>query len=566
MYKIFINNGVNDLLFYDCTTTNNNLKLVNCNIIDEINKIDNLTFTMLYNHTFYNSLREYHTKIKVLNIKTNNYDFVGRILKIDPGMDETGIVTKNVTCESRLGYLCDSIQPYRAEQQYNGDVNTSGLEEFIEMLLTNHNNQVEDYKKIYVGNITLQTYITSDGVYKGLNYENTWKAITDKLINVFGGEIQLRESEGLLYLDYADKFGTTKNTTIELGKNLKSVSQTFDSSKIITRLIPLGAKQTDDDGNETENRLTVSSVNNDLIYVEDATAKQLYGNIYNTVVWDDVTNANNLLTKAQNYLIENNNIQVNNTVNALNLYLLDLDVDDLVLGNSYTVKNSLLGLNSTLRIIKLNIDVLEPYNSTFDMGDTVQKMSDRLVNINKEVSTISNNVSVATSTFKNNLNDVNNYVETTMSSITQSESELVLQVQKNTTDISDGIEFNNDVRNILSMDADGTTMIFSDINQSIETVGNTSSSQYNEIKEYIRFEDGNIILGKEDQQHPLTLTIENDIISFKKNGVVVSYWSLTENKFKVGNLKVDVEERAQLGNFAFVPRSNGSLSFLKVDG
>ena len=51
---------------------------------------------------------------------------------------------------------------------------------------------------------------------------------------------------------------------------------------------------------------------------------------------------------------------------------------------------------------------------------------------------------------------------------------------------------------------------------------------------------------------------------FKKNGVQFGLWD-GEN-FYTGNIIIGVNERAQFGNFAFVPRSDGSLSFLKVGG
>jgi hypothetical protein len=83
-----------------------------------------------------------------------------------------------------------------------------------------------------------------------------------------------------------------------------------------------------------------------------------------------------------------------------------------------------------------------------------------------------------------------------------------------------------------------------------------------EIYKYISFENGDIKLGAADSA--VTLTIENDRISFKKNGVEFGWWD-GEN-FHTGNIVVEVNERAQFGNFAFIPRSNGSLSFLKVGG
>lgn len=559
MYKVFLNNGSGDILIHDGTTIQNDIKLTSCSLTNELNKISNLTFDLHYNHQQFNNFIEFKSLISVLNTNKNAYDFKGRVLSISASMDSNGNVNKHIVCESQLAYLNDSIQPYTAERQYSGDTNCTGLQEFINTLLTNHNSQVEDYKKIYCGDITLETYLTSDGVYKGLNYETTWKAIQEKLLNVFGGEILIRESEGLLYLDYVESSGSTRTTTIELGRNLKSISQDFDSTKIITRLIPLGAKLNDDDGNQTENRLTIEDVNNDVIYIEDTTAYNRYGAIYSTVTWDDVTDASNLLTKAQTYLIENNNINISNNVTALNLYLLGLDVDDINLGDSYPTKNSLLNINDTLRVIKTNINVLEPQLSTFDLGDTVKLMSDVLVDLNNEITQTNHTINVVTSSTKNELSHIYSFVETNMSSITSDENEIKLQVAEQQTTI-DGIEtFNNYVSNVLSMDSDGTTMLFTQIDDTITTLDEKVDTNRSIIEEYIRFEDGNILLGR--SENPFILKLMNNKIQFLKNGVAVSYWDMDEENFYIGNIKVDVKQRAQFGEFYFEPQENGSLSF-----
>jgi hypothetical protein len=52
------------------------------------------------------------------------------------------------------------------------------------------------------------------------------------------------------------------------------------------------------------------------------------------------------------------------------------------------------------------------------------------------------------------------------------------------------------------------------------------------------------------------------MISFKKGGQQFGWWDGTD--FHTGNIIVDVDERAQFGNFAFIPRADGSLMFLKV--
>ena len=62
----------------------------------------------------------------------------------------------------------------------------------------------------------------------------------------------------------------------------------------------------------------------------------------------------------------------------------------------------------------------------------------------------------------------------------------------------------------------------------------------------------------------MSLRIDNDLIIFEKNGQQFGHWDGVD--FHTGNIVIEVTERAQFGNFAFVPRSNGSLSFLKVGG
>lgn len=77
---------------------------------------------------------------------------------------------------------------------------------------------------------------------------------------------------------------------------------------------------------------------------------------------------------------------------------------------------------------------------------------------------------------------------------------------------------------------------------------------------HIDTELGTMTFGSSENK--LTLTIENDEIVFKKNGKPFGRWDGVD--FHTGNIIVEVNERAQFGNFAFVPRSDGSLSFLKV--
>lgn len=569
MYEVNIQNGNIAQTIHTSTVSFSNNKLASCKIQDEKNAISSCEFTIYPNNDGYEDLNVYTTKVLVYNTKKSRYDFVGRIIQITPCMDSDGSVYKTVVCESRLGYLCDTIQPYSEPRQYDGDNKRNGLQEFIDVLLANHNAQVDAHHRIFRGNVSVVTYESSEGVYKGLNYETTWECLKSKIVDVFGGEIQLRETNGVLYLDYAAELGTTRATTIELGKNMESVQRSIDCTSIITRLIPLGAKLiqrvVDEDGNvteerETEQRLTIASVNNGVEYIESETAVGLYGYIYRTVIFDDVTDATNLKSKGTEYLAENNTLTESNTIASLDLSMIGLDIDDFRLYDKYPCRNDLVGLYATLEIIKKTTDVIEPYSSTFEMGARAVSMADSILDMSSAFKDIEDDVKIAVDTaIKNNNSTIYTIVNQTFeSSLQQSEKSIVAKVSEQTVSKSDYDTFVETVRHILQMDADGTTMIFQTINETIEEVGNTSESHYAEILKYIRFEDGNIILG--EQSNPLTLKIENDRIAFYQNGVVVAYF--TDNKLYVTH--GEFTETFRLGKFQATPRENGNVTWKVV--
>ncbi len=107
----------------------------------------------------------------------------------------------------------------------------------------------------------------------------------------------------------------------------------------------------------------------------------------------------------------------------------------------------------------------------------------------------------------------------------------------------------------------GVTAEFEKIRETVETLDGDTKSSFDKLYEWIKV-DGGLTFGSSESS--ITLRIENDRIVFQKNGVTFGSWD-GEN-FRTGNIYIDVNERAQFGNFAFIPRSNHSMSFLKVDG
>jgi hypothetical protein len=82
------------------------------------------------------------------------------------------------------------------------------------------------------------------------------------------------------------------------------------------------------------------------------------------------------------------------------------------------------------------------------------------------------------------------------------------------------------------------------------------------IEKYIRFVNGDIILGEEGKSDIITLRISNDRIQFLDGGKEVAYFS---NK-KLHVTDVSITTSLQIGPFKIVPRTNGNTSIIRERG
>lgn len=148
------------------------------------------------------------------------------------------------------------------------------------------------------------------------------------------------------------------------------------------------------------------------------------------------------------------------------------------------------------------------------------------------------------------------FLEQTASIINTCEG-IILSAAEKYVETSDYEDFRKDVEATLSVMADNIAMEFRNTTDEIGAI----SDKYSELSKRISFDENGITISA--GENAMTLHIDNDIVLFEKGGVPFGRW--TPDNFNTGNIRVEVEERAQFGNFAFIPRSDGSLSFLKVE-
>ena len=106
---------------------------------------------------------------------------------------------------------------------------------------------------------------------------------------------------------------------------------------------------------------------------------------------------------------------------------------------------------------------------------------------------------------------------------------------------------------------------FASMTEHINNVNADLQDKWTLMNTNITFTDDGIILGRTRPSGDyLQLEIVPEGIQFLKNGKPTGFWD--GDDFFTGNIVVSVNERAQFGNFAFVPMDDGSLKFLKVGG
>lgn len=356
MFIVTITNGAENTIIHSDGTD----RISGGKVAKSINAVDSFSFTIYPNNAGYNFLKPLTTAVKVYDENIGKDIFIGRVLKCPDSMDERGLICRKVTCEGRLGWLYDSVQPYVEYKMV-------GISTVLSSFLSKHNAQVGADKRIELGQVTVTA---SNNYTYTANWDKTMNVIADKLIGKFGGEIQLRDKDGKVYLDYLENIGHGTDTTIELAVNLKTISREVDETAVITRLYPLGAKLTD-----SEKRLTIGTVNGGKDYIEDSSLIAKYGVISGPQIWDDVTLASNLLSKGKEYLKSVNRAKVQYQITALDLSRIDKHIEQFELGCWYRVKNSLMGIDEDLRIVGISIDLDNPQASQLTFGDRFETLS-----------------------------------------------------------------------------------------------------------------------------------------------------------------------------------------------
>lgn len=351
-------------------------KILSGTITQAQNAINEFTFTMPMQNSLYQKLVPFQSIIQVVNLYDDEIEFEGRVLTISNKMTSTGFV-QEVVCEDFLSFLHDSTQHFQK-------LKNTGAEAYLREILNQHNAQVEDYKRIHLGNVTVNS--KTDKPWRYLGYEPTWDTIRERIVANIGGYLTLRRESDGFYLDWTSSIGKDQDAPIQLGRNIKSASREISFDGIATQIMPIGAdeknsqNQINDNKEEqgsdvTRKQIDISSVNGGRIWLEDPELVAKFGIIRKPVIWTEIDNAQVLKNRGLQYLKNQKIALAKWTVSAVERYLIDSRYVKFKIGNTHPILNAPLSGIETLQIIEKKINILNPQSVELVIGSRSQSLS-----------------------------------------------------------------------------------------------------------------------------------------------------------------------------------------------
>ena len=450
MYQI----KCDDHVLYDPRIENLIVSNPKCKL--EVNTVGEASFSICSNHPHYDKIQNIKSSIEIE--QDGDVIFRGRVT--GDTRDFNNI--KYVDVEGAMAYFNDSyVKPFSFPLDYLDDENYkkvagSGgnvVEFFLNELINNHNDQVFRFGSTYGKRFLLGKVTVSDPnnylFRESTKYMSTWEVLQTKLFgSSLGGYLCIRYEEDGNYIDYLADFEETNKQDVEFGKNLLDIITESDASDFYNAVIPLGAKEENEEESEEEigykektddcrvsiSTASASMISEPLVLVRERKLlynRELaykYGFICAPVsetTWDDITNPTELLKKGKDYLTNTASKFLKTiTVKGIDLHFADEEIEAFRIYKYIHVYSVAHGFDEIYRLTKIEIDILNPQNTVITLGDVQLSMTDINTSNKKEFSDNILNV-------KHDANASNVELQTSLKSMKQSIDNLILEDQSN---------------------------------------------------------------------------------------------------------------------------------------
>ena len=161
-----------------------------------------------------------------------------------------------------------------------------------------------------------------------------------------------------------------------------------------------------------------------------------------------------------------------------------------------------------------------------------------------------------------------NEILTQVTAITRNTEEIVISALQSYAEISDLDELKTQIEAEFKVMADRITMSFESSMLQISEVNGDLQTVVEDLQKHFEFTVGGLVIKAGD--HDMKLLLDNDVVAFYKGDIDPDdpavnrrgYWD--GDSFHIGNIYIDVDEVAQLGNYGFVPHDDGTTDGLDL--
>lgn len=351
-------------LFYSPRLVDKGLAIAEPKCTVELNKAGSFTFDLPSSNPFYNRLHKMKT---IITLKDNNeIVWKGRVLNDDRNFYNT----KSVVCEGECAFLNDIEYPPH-------DHSKKGIKmgEYFKKLIDYYASECSASRMIRTG--TIKGAFADILIYpKTSEYTNIWNLVSGNIIGASNGKVgknevdlseydrylRIRRVDGVSYLDLLEDIGERSGQTIEFGKNLLDLSEYIDASNVYTYIIPLGKMQ------NNGKRVDITTKTGGNNYLRSEVGENLFGKIQKSVIWEDETSPTRLMNKGKAKLEKAIKMATKITIRAFDLHLIDVNTDNIRVGDTVRVISVPHGIDSDFLCSKISCDIQSPENTEYTFG------------------------------------------------------------------------------------------------------------------------------------------------------------------------------------------------------
>lgn len=337
-----------------------------------LNAVGGLSLSMAEGHPMAGKIRQ---RGLVRALHNGKVIFEGYVYSI--GSVEDGVI--RVMCFGELAYLRDVlVRPYST-------IETEGMEKapdepgaLFEWYIAKYNERASVPFEVGINHGSM---LDPNGhVYReSAQRPNVAQEVQEKIIDSLGGYIRVRHEGSTRYIDLLADFDDVNAQLIDFGQNMLSFSDEDSTEETYTAIVAVGGEMAD----KTDCTLALLPdgeyggfiKSGDALYDPDAV--RLYG--YREMLWEgsDATNPDNLLTATAAQLRAACSPFHSVEVKAVDAALYMDGYEHLTTGQVVRVCNARKGIDRYMVVSAMSLDMDNPENTLFTLGDTFETMTDQ---------------------------------------------------------------------------------------------------------------------------------------------------------------------------------------------